>query len=279
MNTLRACALIFFVIVFVSGPAVAQDHYPVGKVVAIQGHAALGEGLKLKPGDSIFMYNTVQTGPGSRLVLLLIDDTEISLGANSQMEINEFVFDPYDSNENRASFGFARGVFQFVSGMISKREEPDVELLTPQGSIGIRGTVVWGGEIDEKYGVYVAQGKVLFQLPETDVFLPTGTGVLVDPRTGAPGATNAWSPSKLEQALAMVRLQDQKALKQRVEQEMAKNIERRHEYRKIMWPYKEIPYMPPGDPGAFPYSDEFLQQKELHQQRMRHHDERMRDAR
>ncbi len=277
MRTLRACAFLFCMFFFPPFLAAAQDHLPIGTVVALKGDVRLNGGLKLQKDDQVFLYNVIRTGPDGRVVILMIDDTEIALGANSELEINEFVFDPYDAEENRAHFGFVRGVFQFVSGMISKREAPQVDLDTPYGTIGIRGTIVWGGTIEDKYGVYVGEGEALYALPEADIGMAAGTGVILDPDDPGSPKPDIWSEERLAQAKEKLRFLNAEELKRLVEQEMTSNIARRHEYRRVMWPYKEIPYYD-GD-GEFPYSDEFLMQKKLHQQRIQQHNERMRDWR
>ncbi len=257
--------LIFFVTCSGIIPAAAQDEYPVGKVVALKGSASYGlNGPDMQKNDSIYMNTVVSTGDNSRIIILLIDDTEISLGSNSEFTIDQFVFDPYDSQENRARFGFARGVFRYISGMLEKRDDPNVELETPYGTIGIRGTVVWGGEIGDAYGIYVAEGKAAVALPDEIVYLPAGTGIFIDKATKKHGAVNAWPPEKLEIAhekIAMAEAEDV-GIRMMIEKEMVRNIPRRDDYRKLMWPYKEKPYIEPETDGGTPYSDEFLRLRE-----------------
>ncbi len=263
MKNIIIALFVMFVAAMAAQPATAQDEYPIGKVIAVKGVARYGgAGPQMQQGDSVFLNTVVITGEDSRAVILLIDDTEISLGANSEFTIDRFVFDPYDSRENRARFGFARGVFQYISGMLEDRENPRVELETPYGTIGIRGTIVWGGEIEGNYGVYVSEGKVAFHLPDETVNLDAGTGIFIDGRTKKRGAVNAWPPERLRIAGSKIALADENELRLHIEKEMVRNIQRRDDYRKLMWPYKEQPYIEPETDAGTPYSDEFLRLKE-----------------
>jgi hypothetical protein len=239
----------------------ADSRLPVGHIVAVEGTAYVGGRVKIRAGDPVFMHNALSTAPNGRLVLLLIDDTEITLGGDSELIINEFVFDPYDPAENRALFGFARGVFQFVSGMVAKKDKPDVRLRTPLGTIGIRGTRLWGGSLDGRYGVYVYDGAVIYNLPEASITVAAGTGVFIKDADSVPDGPGPWTQETLQTAAAMIALRGDDDLKSRIEQEMSRNIGRRHEYRKIMWPHKTLPetHAPKSRNGNFPYSEEFLE--------------------
>jgi hypothetical protein len=251
-------------------PAAAQDKFPIGTVIAARGEVRYGSnGPRMQEEDPVFMHTKVFTGDESRALILLIDDTEISLGSNSEFTIDKFVFDPYDAEENKARFGFARGVFQYISGMISDGSEPEVEIETPYGSIGIRGTVVWGGNIGKDYGIYVREGKVVFSTDREMVFLSSGTGIFIDRDTARKGAVNAWPRRKLETAKQKIAFPDQERMVRKIEKEMVRNIAKRHEYRKIMWPYKENPGMDYIPEGETPYSEEFLQLQKSGSDRIR----------
>jgi hypothetical protein len=79
----------------------------------------------------------VLTGPNSRLQLLLPDETVFTLGPNSDMVLDAFIYDPSISAA-KAAAQFVRGTFRWVTGKVSKNR--DIEIKFNVGAIGPRGT-------------------------------------------------------------------------------------------------------------------------------------------
>ena len=77
-------------------------------------------------------------GPTGSLKVMLLDNTVFSMGPNSDMVIDEFVYDP-DTHEDRFLSRITKGIFRFVAGQVSHR--PDQwRVNVPTGAVGIRGT-------------------------------------------------------------------------------------------------------------------------------------------
>jgi hypothetical protein len=91
------------------------------------------QNMKVIPGDSI------RTGANSSVGLIFDDDTVVSLGPDSEMEIDEFLFDPA---ERQLSFiaRMIKGTFSFITGQIAKLAPQKVILETPGATLGVRGT-------------------------------------------------------------------------------------------------------------------------------------------
>jgi hypothetical protein len=279
----RALCLTGLVCVFLFPLAArAQAPQPIGTIAAAEGtvtFAGTGGDAAARPDDPLYPNVTVRTGAGSRASLLLIDDTEITLGENAQVTLDEFVFDPGDAQENKGKFSFGRGAFVYVSGMLAQRDPPDVTLGTPYGSIGIRGTTVWGGPVEDGFGVFVEKGEVLFNGEQGRVRVPEGAGTFL--KKGAPPrAANAWPDAKIramKDRLAFA--QGRESVDRRVRDQMLRNIERRSAYRKIVWPYKPKEWRAPLDPkrGA-PFTKDFRQQDARHRDRLEQHERRLREG-
>ena len=79
------------------------------------------------------------TGNSCDLGVIFQDDTLLSLGPNSDIAIDEVLFEPA---ENRLSFiaRMFKGTFAFVSGQIAKLAPEKVRLTTPEATLGVRGT-------------------------------------------------------------------------------------------------------------------------------------------
>ncbi len=116
---------------------------PIGEVSSLNGVARVqhsdGSRDNLQDGDPIFLGDVVSTGFGSELGILFVDDTVFSLSSNARMVIDELIYNPA-SDANSMGVSLIQGTFVFVTGKIAPSGGMDVE--TPVGTIGIRGTLV-----------------------------------------------------------------------------------------------------------------------------------------
>jgi hypothetical protein len=79
----------------------------------------------------------VFTGPNGHLQILLKDETVFTLGPNSDMVLDEFVYDPATS-ATKATANFAKGTFRWVTGKLAKKKDIIVHISV--GDLGFRGT-------------------------------------------------------------------------------------------------------------------------------------------
>lgn len=105
--------------------------------------------------DPIHEGALLETVPSGAMQVRFGDDSVLTLGSNSRLRVDRFVYAPGASGEQ--SLSLARGVFRFVSGTIPKNS---VRLNTPTVSIGIRGTIL-KVQVNEDGGgtVYFAHGQ------------------------------------------------------------------------------------------------------------------------
>ncbi len=92
--------------------------------------------LELK--DDIYHNELIETGEQSATELIFLDETKLTVGANSRLTLDRFV---YHSDPSRASFVLTAtaGVFRFASGKLPKKA---YVIHTPTTTIGMRGTIV-----------------------------------------------------------------------------------------------------------------------------------------
>src|SRR5581483_7297571 len=93
-------------------------------------------------GQPLYLNDAVTTDAQGRLQVLLLDETVFTIGPNSSMVLDSFVYDPNGSS--KLSARILKGVFRFVTGKIAKKRPSDMEVKMPVGVIGIRGTIVAG---------------------------------------------------------------------------------------------------------------------------------------
>jgi hypothetical protein len=125
-----------------AGAALAQEEGRIGTIKTLTGDARIGSAgtaVAAAVGGAVHQNDVAETGKDGALGLTFIDNTTLSLGANSRITLTKVVFDP-----DRGNFAFLariiRGTFMFTSGTIAKLSPQSVQVTTPVGTIGIRGT-------------------------------------------------------------------------------------------------------------------------------------------
>ena len=218
-------------------PALAQDMNtaaivePVATIIEIEGDVAVkdanGKAAKLEIDSPIFTSDEVFTGPKSKALLLFIDDTQVTLGENAAVKIKDFTFEPEEKGKKSALISFMRGSFLFVTGKIDKVMNPDVTLETPYASIGIRGTTVWGGTLDNEYNVFVQDGTVSVRNDRGAMLVRTGEGTTITNRRTFPSRAKTWGETKINRAVATIALTRQEKIKAMLESRRGKLLEDR----------------------------------------------------
>jgi hypothetical protein len=127
--------LVFAVVCFSADDTIGLVNEVKGKAFVIrdgQQHAP-DKGFKLKIND------TLKTGSDAAIGVIFSDETVLSIGANSELAVNEYVFNP---DQSRFSFvvKMVRGTAAYMSGLIAKISPESARFITPSASIGIRGT-------------------------------------------------------------------------------------------------------------------------------------------
>ena len=126
-------------------PAKPQTGQQVGNVVCAEGdvsviHPGQTEEGDLNLNDPIVMGDEIITDAKSRACILFQDKTEFTLSENADLKVDDFVYDPTGHQRNQAKYGILRGAFEYISGLLAKQKDHDVDIDTPYGSIGERGT-------------------------------------------------------------------------------------------------------------------------------------------
>ncbi len=111
------------------------------RVTMRSGAAATYHGAALK--ERVGLGDDIRTAANSVLQILLLDRTTFTVGANAQVKIDRFVYDP-DRRASAVGASVARGAFRFMSGKATRGAPGQSSVQTPVGSIGIRGTIFEG---------------------------------------------------------------------------------------------------------------------------------------
>jgi hypothetical protein len=154
-------------------PALATEQ--AGVSAAVRGQVALNRlqvaiGRQVVGGEPILLQDAIKSGQRSGMQILLLDETVFTIGPESELVIDEFVYDPR-TNAGKLSAEITKGVFRFVSGKIAHEKPEDMNVKLPSGTLGVRGTMV-AGRVDP-----TSKGSRLVLLgegPENDTGSPAG---------------------------------------------------------------------------------------------------------
>ena len=122
----------------------------VGVIAAVRGVVEIASAEKIgrvvQSGAAVFLGDEVSTGPEGQLQILLMDESVFTVGANSSVVIDTFIYDP-DTLDGKVHAKILKGSFRAATGLIGKKEPKNVEIELPAGSVGIRGTI-FAGEVE-----------------------------------------------------------------------------------------------------------------------------------
>lgn len=208
-------------IVLISLPAIAENvNAPIANVAAIEGSATITHSGGLTPlqaGTPIYLNDIVTTGDNARLSLLFIDNTELVLGEDSELLVDSYIFDPKQT-DNKAHYSVLKGAFLFTTGLMGKQTPPNIDIDTAYGSIGIRGTVVWGGpKTPETYGVLVQEGQIVFTNDGGETVVDAGLGIDVANAATQPTEPKTWGDTAISNAVASISFKDAAAAQQQIQ--------------------------------------------------------------
>lgn len=123
-----------------SVPAEAAEQ--VGVSAAVRGNVELiqpGETRQASSGAPVHFQEKILSATDSGMQLMLFDKTTLTVGPESEIVIDEMVYDPSGGNSSLA-VTVAKGAFRYLSGEIAKQNPERVSIKTPMGVIGVRGT-------------------------------------------------------------------------------------------------------------------------------------------
>ena len=120
--------------------ALAQDY--AGIVKTVKGTASAeraGTQIALAPGVAIQQGDRIHTGNNGYIGITMKDDTLLTLGPGSSLNLESYRFDPKTHDGNFAAY-LGRGVLSVVTGLIPKAAPDAFVVRTRISTMGVRGT-------------------------------------------------------------------------------------------------------------------------------------------
>lgn len=179
-------------------PGFTRAATAVGEVVATRGDASAareGESRALGTGAPVFLGDLVETGPGSRLAMTVAQDVSIRMGERARLKVTTQVLD------GRTDLRVDSGAVLF-----SRPEEAPkrpINIATPAGLIGVRGTELILMPTEGGIAVFVARGHVEVTARGQRVELGADQGT--DITLGAPPSPpKIWGAARIAAAFAAI---------------------------------------------------------------------------
>ena len=129
---------VFFIITAGQAQELAIEKQLVGIVGATSGTVKT-ETRELKPGDKIYLNETIYASSGSGTQILLLDQSTFTIGSDSEVVMDTFIYDPA-TNDGKIVASVKQGSLKVISGLISKKDPDSLTVEVPEGTLGSRGT-------------------------------------------------------------------------------------------------------------------------------------------
>ena len=137
MNYLNKTLIVVFLLF--ASVANASNNSFVGIIGAAIGDIKNQKDEKLANGSKIFFGDTIISNSKSNAQILFLDQTVLTLGEETELTIDEFVYDP-NSQDGSFVSTVKTGTVKFITGQISKKNPDNLEVKVPAGTLGARGT-------------------------------------------------------------------------------------------------------------------------------------------
>jgi hypothetical protein len=144
MFGLKRSGWVLALVLTAATPVAAQQASPAGHIKTSSGAAYIVRNnatVAARPGEAVFETDSLKTGKDGSVGITLKDDTRLSLGPDSEVRLERYVYAPGQGGFAMV-LRFARGVAAYVSGRMAKLAPDSIRLETPSAIVGVRGTTV-----------------------------------------------------------------------------------------------------------------------------------------
>lgn len=140
---MKTKALLFVgIIVFLAAGNVLAEPEGAGYIKTLSGQATVmraSAALPAEIGQILYPGDMVHTDEKGSVAILLEDDTLLSLGPNSQLNLDDYAFKPQEGLLSIAA-SLLKGSLAYVSGAIGRLAPQNVRVETPDAVISTYGT-------------------------------------------------------------------------------------------------------------------------------------------
>ena len=109
-------------------------------------------------GEKIYLDDVVETGEAGKMQIMLMDRTTMTIGPNTSIVIDEFVYDP--GVERTMAATVLKGTFKLASPSLFNTGKESREIKLPNAVVAIRGTEILGSISDDVQNVVLLDGAI-----------------------------------------------------------------------------------------------------------------------
>ncbi len=154
---------------------------------------------RLVISQDVIFNEHITTGPSGQTQILFLDESSMTIGPNSDLTIDQFVYDP-KAGTGKLAMSATRGLLRYVGGKLSKNEDA-VTLRTATATLAVRGgsyLTKFDADKTEAAFLYGNQLKVTGAVGEPQIIRRPGWGSTVL-RGGAASDLYRVPPQRLAQ--------------------------------------------------------------------------------
>jgi len=131
-------------ILFILPSIVMAKELPVGSIKTLENDVTVLRGeqkFTAVIGMAVLQGDVIETSNSGTVGIIFRDDSLISLGPDSKLDMKNYVFEPKEK-KFAVLMKMLKGTFVYISGAIGRLSPDSVKLETPSSTIGTRGTKV-----------------------------------------------------------------------------------------------------------------------------------------
>ena len=137
-SSARFQSILVAAVVLVCGSQVAWSAERIGGaeivINIVQGDLGSGSITPVSQGDAVYQDEGVRTRVDSKAKIILVDQTNVTIGPSSIIKLDRFVYDGA-KQRGKIVFNLAKGTCRLIVGDADKRS---YTIVTPTAAIGIR---------------------------------------------------------------------------------------------------------------------------------------------
>ena len=138
-KTLYSSILLFL---FLSSSTALSAPTMIGTIKTLKGMVSVNEGaskINAQLNGHLYEGSIIETNSSSSVGLMFIDGTQLSIGPNSQVILNRYLFLPKEKSYD-FDIMINNGSVIYSSGKLGELAPKSIKVKTPEAIIGVRGT-------------------------------------------------------------------------------------------------------------------------------------------
>lgn len=163
--------------------ATTSAHAAASRVYVAKGDVFVTQGKnpahRVIDNEVIVSDTLINTGDNSAALLKFEDGQIVTMQANSTFRVREYRYDAKKVEDSSIIFSMLKGGMRFITGLIGQKRKQAFRLLTPNATLGIRGTEFMVAMVDNSLYSQVQTGKISMTNAAGMTILGSGQSAMV----------------------------------------------------------------------------------------------------